>query len=512
MAKMDKTGAAREGSKGVLLNIGSAGLAKIAGLLFYIFILRFITPAEGGIYFIYLAVASMISLLGAFGMTDALARFIPFYEGGGRKEKIVPLLSTVAAFFVLFSALVLGVVLFYGSQAVEYYNKDVAAIVPITFASGVLFSLNSLLLSALTGFRRFGENALYSALQPVLKIAFAAAFFAVFGPSLSAAIHATVAAAALVSLVSAFSVFACMKGLPGRASILPVREIREIVNYGISAALNQFSTYILGWTDTLVLGYYAAAAVIGAYNSVANIAKTVMQTIASQIFIVLTSMLSHLHGAKSDVFGPLASNGARWSAYSTLPFAALSVVFAKQFIDMLFPAYSEYHWLMYIFIPGLAVGILSQPARSALSAVGRSDLLFKSTVIGLVPNVALNLALIPAYGVLGAAAASILSYVASESAALHYAHRHAKFSFHPLILRALVPTFACAAAAYLSYAYLFDYSRYGWLFELAGVSLASSLALLVYLTLMKAGGAFNKTDYGLLEKFEKSALRLFAKN
>lgn len=506
--EMGKEAIAKLGAKGVVFNMGAAGISKFSGLLFYILLLRFVTPAEGGVYFIYLAVANLIGLLGAFGIADALARFIPFYEGGGQRAKVKPLVYTALISFAFFS-LIAGVAAFAARDWIAgSYSRELAGILVVTVLSGIAIALGTLLNSALLGLKRFGEAALYSAALPVAKIALTAGAFFYFAPVLDYALYATLATLLATDAAMAFSVVSRVGRLPGKFEPLGMKEIWEIASYGVAAALNQFSAYIMGWTDTLVLAYYAASKVVGAYNSVGNVARTLLQTVPSQIFAVLTSMLAHLHGAKSDIFGPLASNAARWSAYITLPVAALSMLFAKEAIEVLFPAYAGYYWLLYAFAPGLFIGVFSMPARSALSAVGRTDLLFKSTLIGIIPSIALNLLLVPVYGVVGAAIATITAYSLSELCAIIYAMRHAKFGFHPLLWKIIAPALAMCAAAALSYRYLFDFSAAGWVPEAIGAGLASVLALLVYFLILEKAGGINETDRKLIDRFVHTALSL----
>ncbi len=496
----ERTAVAGKSAKGVLLNIAAVGVSKGSGLLFYILLLRVVTPDEGGIYFLYLAVAGIIGLIGAFGMTDSLARFIPFYEGSGRKHKVKPLIYTVLVSFALFS-IIMAIALTAGTGLLaQYYSKALAAIVPLIIAGGIVLSLNSLLMCTLLGLKRFGESAFYSASQPVLRFGLAALFFYFLGGGLEQAIYATVLSVLLVNAAMALSLFHRLRSYPGKIGLLAPKESLEIAYYGAAAGFNQFYSSIMSWTDTFVLTPYVAASVVGAYNAVLNIARTLMHSVSGQIFVILNSMLSHLHGTKSGIFGPLAGNAARWSVYITLPIVIGGIFFAKGLTGLLFPVYADHYWLLYAFIPAFFAASISFPAKGALSAVGRSDLLFKSTLAALVLNLVLNVLLVPKYGVVGAAFATSLTYVLGEALAVFYAIRLAKFSFHPLLVKTLVPAGVMAAALALSYNYLFDFSARGWALEIMGMGLASLLSGLIYAAALVKTGGMNKTDYKLVEK------------
>lgn len=491
---------AKQGAKGAIFNTAAAAFSKLSGLLFYIVVLLAISPDDAGVYFLSLAVSGLIGIAGAFGMGESLARFIPYFAGSGQTGKVKKLTATVFLFFAFFFVLV-ALLGFAVKDAVTDYYGGLAPVLGITFAMGFFFSLNGILLSALLGLKKFGENALYSAAQPALKIMIVALLFYFYAPSLESALYATLLAAVLVDIFAAIRVIGHVRGCPGDIGFLGIGEVREIAYYGFAAALNQFSGYIMGWTDTLVLAYYATSPIVAAYNAMLSIARTVVHTVAGQIFLVLTSMLAHLHGAKSGIFGPLAGNAARWNLYLTLPPAILGVFFAKQGVEIFFPVYAQYYWLLYAFIPGFFVAIFSFPARSALSAVGRTDLLFKSTLVGIIPNVALNLMLVPAYGMPGAVLAIIVSTIISEFVAIFYAVRIAKFSFHPLLARGALPAIMMVVSLALSYKYLFDFAGLGFVFEIVGIGMSSLLALSVYFIIMVRVDGLNRMDYELMEKF-----------
>ncbi|MEW6528416.1 MAG: flippase [Candidatus Micrarchaeota archaeon] len=505
----DRIIAAKQGAKGGILNITSAIISKIGGLLFYILILRVITPAEGGIYFLSLAIASIIATIGILGIGDSLARFIPYYEGAKKQDKIKPLIFTALISFLIFSVLISFCVHTLNDIIITYYNKDIAPVLVITLFIGISLSFNAILLSALFGLRKFEECALYSAILPFLKLVLVTVLFLFSTKNVESALNATFWSIMIVNIAMFISIFIKLAKFSGRFGLLGYRDILETASYGIAAVLSQSSSVLMGYIDTIVLGYYASSNIIGAYNSIMNVARTAMHTISSQIFSVLTPMLTHMHGMESKIFKSLANNAVKWSVYTTIPLVIVVLFFAREIIEILFPAYADYYWLFYIIVPGIAIGIVSHPARSAISAVGRADLLFKSSFIGLVLNFILNLVLIPIYGVSGAAYATAFSYSINELIIIFYAYKFAKFEVPRIILKTIIPLISMLLVVILSYKHLFDFSLHGLLFEIIGVAFASSLSFLVYGILLIKLGGLNKIDCMIVEKLVKLVARFF---
>lgn len=494
---------AKQSAKGAILNICSMLFVRFGGLLFYIILFRFIPAAEAGIYFLYIAVSSLISIFCTFGMSESLARFIPFYEGKKEAHKIKPLVFTVSLTLIISSALIFLI----GAGTKEFlinYNKELAGVIYLTILTGVVSSFNSFLASIFLGMKKFSEVAFFSSTQSAFKIILFIAFIFFTVPNLEHAIYATILALFINNIIMGWILFPSIHKFSGEYKLLSLKEYYAVVSYGIVAAFNTVSTYIIGWTDTLVLGYYVTSTLLGAYNIVTNVARTLMHFISANVFFILTSLLSHLHGAKSEIFGPLASNASRWSVYLTLPIAILSLFFPEEIIQVLFPAYVEYYWLLYVFIPVFFISVLSLPAKSALSAIARNDLIFKSTAIAILPNIILNLALIPEYKILGAVFATFLSYSIGEIVAIFYALKVAKYSFHPLLTKTILPALGMTIALFFSYPY-FNYSSHGIFFEMLGVGLVSLCALLIYFIILVKTNSLNKTDHMLIEKFIKKA-------
>lgn len=498
--EIDELQIAKTGVKGAMLNIGAAAISKFSSLIFYIILLRFISPEEGGIYFLYFAVASFIGVVGAFGTAESLARFIPFYEGAGKKERVRALVNTVLVAFVLFSVFTAFLTHASKDLIANSYNKELAKILWITLLSGISMSFGSVMNCILIGLKKFGSVAAYAAAGSIIKIILLVVFFMYFKATLEYAIYATVISSVLINIAMVFSVFFSLRTFPGTFKLLEIKEIWEITTYSIVSALNQFSSFIMSWTDTFVLAYYEISKVIGAYNSIASVARTLMQTLSLQIFTILVSMLAYLYGAKSKIFGPFVSNATRWSIYLTAPLVIASIFFAEEIIKLIFPVYVEYYWLLYLFVPGFFIAVFSLPARSALFAVGKTNLLFKSVMIGIIPNLVLNLMLIPKYGAIGAATATVCTYLLSEACVIRYAIKHTTFSFHPLLWKIILPTFAMGAVLFISYNNLFNFLIGNWIIEIIRIGFAFALSMLVYVLILERSGGINKTDRMIIDK------------
>jgi O-antigen/teichoic acid export membrane protein len=139
----------------------------------------------------------------------------------------------------------------------------------------------------------------------------------------------------------------------------------------------------------------------------------------------------------------------KWSTLAGTPPLIFLAMFATPVIALLYPhAYTRGAWPMALLAIGQTVNAATGPCGHMVTMVGRSDLVLGNSLAALVINIALNLALIPPYGLIGAGLAWGISIVAWNLIRLYQAwrvlHMH---PFGPWTARAGVALAVFCAAA-----------------------------------------------------------------
>jgi O-antigen/teichoic acid export membrane protein len=175
--------------------------------------------------------------------------------------------------------------------------------------------------------------------------------------------------------------------------------------------------------DSVLLGFLADARTVGLYNAAY---KPVMIALALPLtyFAGLFPALSRTHAEGEAAFRPLVERSLRLSALMVAPLAVGGTLLAKPIIELLFGVnFADSAQVLPVLIWSAVLVILRGSYRQSLTATGHQAIDLRSAIVSSTANVGLNLLLIPRYGMMGAATATVigdalwflLSFLAFES-------------------------------------------------------------------------------------------------
>ena len=386
---------------GVVMGIRVVG----AGLTFLsqVFLARVMGTFEFGIYSYAFVLLTVLSVLAPFGVDWAILRFIPEYNtqkqwGGlaGITRAAIGIVAGIAAVIALVAA---GAVYLFSDRIGQHY------VIPlyIALASLPLFALFQVYVSFA---RAFGWAALAYApqfvLRPVLLIALVATVVVVgAAPTATAVLLASLAAAALA--------FAVHAGLFHRSKSA-VAETAPPVYYGrhwlsVSFPMAMFTAFqlITVYGDVLILGNFVEPDKIGIYNAAVRTASMI-NFVLMAVSATTTPKYAELFAQhKHDELRGYVAQILHWVFWPSLAAGLVIVLGGKLILSAFGPA----------FVEGFPVLVLLVLSYLTLAAVGNVDSLLSMTghqracarvmIWTAVVFVVLNFALVPFFGVLGAA-------------------------------------------------------------------------------------------------------------
>lgn len=228
---------------------------------------------------------------------------------------------------------------------------------------------------------------------------------------------------------------------------------RRVLAVSAPMAVSGVTHTIIANTDVVMLGLMRTNTEVGLYSA----AFRVMAVGMVPGGLVLAAFFPNLAAAFKD--GPEAMRRSSTAFAATLamigaPVAFGGILFADDILAVLYgDAFVEAAPVLMLLLGSVFVWHLRAPMDSALLAWNAERLQMKINLAGAGVNVALNLALIPAYGVAGAAVASLLSHIVL---AIVFALAFRRFAERlPLApaFSALVCVVPAAAAAWVFRAY-----------------------------------------------------------
>jgi O-antigen/teichoic acid export membrane protein len=445
-----------------------------AGYFFKVYLARVLGAEALGIYALGMTVAGLAGILAAAGLPQTASRFVAVYSATAQARKLGRFLWSALA-VLLASNLVVGFLLFLARPwiAGRLYHTPALATYMHFFALIMLTgALTTFLGQALAGYKDVAQRTVITNfIGQTLTIAFTVALLSV-GFGLKGYLMAQVASALAVLFLLGRAIW---KLSPEPARLpwfgLPILE-REVASFSMVLFAVQGLEFLLSQADKVLLGIYLNARDVGIYSIAAALIAFVPLALQSvnQIF---SPMIAELH-ARGDLelLTRLFRSLVKWTLGLTLPLAAVMILFSRRIMGMFGPDF-EPGW------PVLVAGTFGQLVNCGVGSVGylllmsgNQKRLLKIQTVMAVVVVALNLALIPLLGLLGAAlvgaavnAASNLWYLAEVRRALGIRPSASKYA-------ALIAPTAVMLAAVLLFRRFVTAPWPAWGAILAGLAIA----------------------------------------
>lgn len=269
-------------------------------------------------------------------------------------------------------------------------------------------------------FSVIAEDIVQGASQALITLLLLAAGWgiagALFGLTASYLIAALVAVFFLVRLVPAtLRPAEAETALPGMATVL---------SFSLQSSMGLLFTLLTLWLDRLMIGVFRPAADVGVYQAVAQIASLFPLILNAFMAILWPMFAFHGHQRDHARIGELFRIGVRWGLIlATPPFLIvclesrllLGTVFDQRYLVGAVP--------LVILAIGQMVNAATGPVAPMLLNTGFARAWFYLSGAALAANFALNLVLVPRWGMVGAAVATMISIACLFVAGLVLARR-----------------------------------------------------------------------------------------
>ena len=191
--------------------------------------------------------------------------------------------------------------------------------------------------------------------------------------------------------------------------------------------------------DSVLIGFMLNSIAVGLYNA-AYRPVTMAVALPVSYFLGLLPLLSRIYVESQDTFRATIVRSLRWTATLAMPIGIGGTFLAYPIIDFLFgPAYAEAAPALQVLCWSAVLVILRGTYRQAFNATGNQRLDLRCATASTTSNLCLNLLLIPRYGILGAAVATLAAEILWLTTAATYFYRRINrinllsFLFRPAI-------------------------------------------------------------------------------
>jgi O-antigen/teichoic acid export membrane protein len=366
------------------------------------------------------ALLSLLGLLSLAGFRSAMTRFVAMHVADGDDNRLrgtvnLGLRLTVAA------SSVIGVALALTAPWLADLLEDPQLVTGIRLVGLTLpaATVSDAALAATQGWRtQVPYTVIGRVFDPVARLALTA-----LALLLGYGVEGALWALAISSWASAgLSVWALRRRMRSVTRVPPQYQVREIFSFSMVSWVSALAATGLIWVDTLLLGAMRGQQDVGAYNVATRLVMLAVFVMAP-INASFTPHIAHLlHTGQRSEAARAYGSAARWILMLSMPSFILLVAFGEQLLGYFGPGFRAAAGVTAVLSFGQLVSAAAGPCGTVLNMSGRVWLNMVDNVGVLVLNIVLNLLLIPAYGVIGAAFAWSASLVTANLVKVLQAH------------------------------------------------------------------------------------------
>jgi O-antigen/teichoic acid export membrane protein len=375
------------------------------------FFARLLGPAGKGDYYLLLLVPNTIVVLVQFGLPAALG----FYTARGQTKGIVLqalLLAAIissSAFAIAVVALpVLTVTIMRGLEPalIIFGLCIIPSLLTATFASAIVI-----------GRQAVRWSAAVSVVQAASATLFLGLLVGGLGLGVAGGVAAFLASSVLTMVGLVLGAVRASATVPEPGSV----TYRELFRYGLPLYPASITTFFSYRIDGFLLAALRAeaSAPLGYYSMAVSSAEMVLilpAAVSSVFFAYVAASARHDSDRQVLVVARLTFFLTGLAALGVAP--VITVIIA-----VLLPAFGPALPALYVLIPGVVALSVARVLTDYISGLGKTGRTSAIYVSAFVLNVAANLMLIPLFGIVGASAASLISYSMTAVAATLVAAR-----------------------------------------------------------------------------------------
>ncbi|MFA5412034.1 MAG: flippase [Candidatus Micrarchaeia archaeon] len=446
--------------KGTFWGLAGSIALKLVSFIYVIIVARLFAQDDVGTFYLALSILGMIAVFSDLGFGSAFMRYVPFYMGKGQKDKVYSLLRAGYLFAGLLTIVATAVLFLLAGQIGDFFRNPSLElplqILSLYFLTNTFFSLNACFLS---GRKLAKENNILNTGQNVLKLIFTLVLFFALGATMEALAIGFAASFVAVTLASFIYVGSDVKklGIGGLriTSGEQLAMVKEVLPFGLVLSLVLSFWVFISYTDKVMLAYLMpgpeAAAAVAVY-AIATALAGVIAIFPGAVGSIFFPTISELRGkGKQEEMLKLSVSASRWIIFLTAPLTIVLVAYPEELLQMFYGAgYAAGAGALMIFSIGMFVRALSQVQSSMIAASRLVRIELYAAGGAALANVALNWMLIPIYGINGAAAASMISFVIVTLLLIYYCWKKFGFGF-PRELYTPIAALVIAVAVMLAF-------------------------------------------------------------
>ncbi|KUO42689.1 MAG: hypothetical protein APU95_04475 [Hadesarchaea archaeon YNP_N21] len=415
--------------KGSAIVFSSLIASQLVAFLLRMFLARELTVEEYGLFY---AVFTFINFFGLFrdlGFGSALVKYTSEFNAKRMFRELKSSIAFTLGFEALLSLFIAAMLVIFSNQIALGFFRSGEAVPLIRILAAWFFVLTfTLFLSVFQGFRDMPAYALLQFLRNFLVLLFALVAVGYFGfGAQGVALAYLIELSAIVIL--AFLLLRRRYPLIFKAEVSITKKlVKKLSLFALPVFLGGIGGLVIYYTDTLMITAFRSLPEVGLYQ-VAQPVSHFLWYFPTALVTVLFPMVSEFwtRGEKR-LLNMALSFIVKFSFILIMPATLIFIAFPEITINLLFgPEYLAGSTALQILSATAIAYTIFMILSYTMQGIGRPMVSTKVVAAMAIFNFLGNLALIPAYGINGAAMTTLASYVLGAVLLFYYSERILEF-------------------------------------------------------------------------------------
>ncbi len=396
--------------KGTTFLFFMTALASLIGYLTRMILSRSLPKEEFGLFYSILAFVGMTTILYDLGLTNAVARFSSFYSarrqyGKVKETVLITLIVRIFLSLVIFSA----VLIFSDKISLTLFHTQDSRPLIILMLATVIAVVYSIFLSYAQGMRMVYLFGMGEFLRNLMSLLFV---LLLISHGLIGVCYAYLLANVVLSLFFMISSIAKTTYVFKAKAKINISYALKLFSYSIPLFLAGFAGLVLSYTDTLMISYFKGLEQVAYYQIAMPTSRVLWNFVGSLlpvIFPIATAMVSLRETKKLALTFELMT---KIIMTFVIPASFLMFLYPNIIITLLFgPKYVSASPILKVLAFIAIFYSFNAAITSFLAAEGNTKKISKIIGMTAIFNFFANLIAIPPFGAVGAAAATLCSYI-----------------------------------------------------------------------------------------------------
>jgi len=366
-----------------------------------------------GIYSLANSIMLISEVLGKMGLETGIMRFVSRMNLETDSEKIQKVIASALKMTAAFSLVIMVGLIISSEYIVTQILNEPALLTSVLIVFAIAIPFNALTLVsafATQGFKRLKYKTLVTQfLNPTLLLSSMVICF--WFVSIESSIMIPMLVTGVIGFFVMISVLKKVSGV-SNDQIIKSKFDSTLLKFSYPLMFVTILQTFMHWMDILMLGYFTDATTVGLYHPAARTAG-LLQALLLSFTSIYAPMIAQFHSeGDSKKMGDTYKLVSRWLLMCAIPISAVFIIFPEKVLLLFGAEYVSSAMVLVILTAATFIQAVLGASGPTLSMSGHTKLVLWNSIGAFALNFGLNIYLIPRYGIIGAAMATLISLTA----------------------------------------------------------------------------------------------------